>query len=294
MELSRPEKSGFNIFNMTGLGPGTAEIRTSEITTSDGAVYNSARRPARNIVLTLRFLAEPTVEEVRQKSYKYFPIKRPLTLLVETDKRLAEITGYVESNDPVIFEKNEYTQISIICPNPDFFSAGSDGNNITVFYGVEPMFDFPFANESLSDYLLIMGEIRNEQEQLIYYSGDSEIGVTIYINAIGEASNIIIYNVGTRETMSINTNRLATMTGVTSPSGYGVLAGDQIIISTIRNAKSIRLLRDGIYTNILNCLEKKTSWFQLARGDNIFAFDAESGATNLEFRIENRTVYEGV
>ena len=294
MTLEKPGESGFNIVDIAGLGPGKAEIRTTDITTNDGSLYNSARLPARNIVITIRFMFSPTVEDARQRSYKFFPIKKELTLLFETDNRLAEITGYTEANEPAIFQQDEHTQISIICPNPYFYSAGPDGNNVTIFYGVEPMFEFPFSNESLTNYLLILGEIRNKQEEKVYYSGEAEVGVTIIINAIDEASNIVIYNVGTREVMRINTERIAALTGKRSPSGYGLLAGDEIIISTIKGAKSIQLLRGGIYTNILNCLEKNVDWFQLAQGDNIFAFDAEHGATNLGFRIENRTRYGGI
>lgn len=39
---------------------------------------------------------------------------------------------------------------------------------------------------------------------------------------------------------------------------------------------------------------KNTDWFTLAKGDNIFAFTADSGVTNLQFRIENKVIYEGV
>ena len=39
-------------------------------------------------------------------------------------------------------------------PNPFFYSAGEDGVNTTIFYGVEPLFEFPFSNESLYECLL--------------------------------------------------------------------------------------------------------------------------------------------
>jgi hypothetical protein len=88
--------------------------------------------------------------------------------------------------------------------------------------------------------------------------------------------------------MKIDTDRLELMTG--DP----IIAGDDIFISTIKGQKSVTLLREGVYTNILNCLDKNADWFQLVRGDNVFAFTAETGGTNLQFRIENQTVYEGV
>ena len=148
--------------------------------------------------------------------------------------------------------------------------------------------EFPFSNESLKDPLLEMGEIKNETEQVVVYNGDAEIGVTITIHAIGEASNITIYNTGTREVMRIDTDKLEKFTG------SGIIAGDEIIICTVKGNKSITLLRNGKTTNILNCLDKNADWFQLAKGDNIFAYTAEYGSTNLQFKIENRIVYEGV
>lgn len=288
LNLARPEESGFVVKSVTGLGPGTANINTTEVSTNDGGLYNSSRLSTRNIVITLGFLWKDSIEDVRQKSYKYFPIKKKLTLLIETDNRQAEIEGYVETNDPNIFSKEEGADISIICPNPFFYSSGADGSNTTVFYGIDPMFEFPFSNESLYDALLEMGSIQNQHEKVVTYNGDAEIGVTITIHAIGEASNITIYNTGTREIMKIDTEKLSALTG------SGIIAGDDIVICTVKGNKSIKLLRSGKTTNILNCLDKNTDWFQLAKGNNIFAYTAQSGSSNLQFKIDHRVIYEGV
>ena len=56
---------------------------------------------------------------------------------------------------------------------------------------------------------------------------------------------------------------------------------------------AIVLFMNGIYTNILNCLDKDSDWFQLSKGDNIFAYVVEEGTTNVQFKIENRTAFEG-
>ena len=288
LDLARPEESGFAVKSITGLGPGTASINATEIATTDGSLVNSARLSSRNIVISLRFLWKDSIEDVRQLSYKYFPIKRKVKLLIETDNRMAEIEGYVESNDPNIFSKEEVTDISIICPNPFFYSAGEGGVNTTVFYGIEPAFEFPFSNESLSEGLLEFSYIRNQMEQIVRYDGDAEIGVTITIHAVGEASNITIYNTGTREIMFIDTDKLASLTG------SGIVARDDIVICTEKGRKSISLLREGKTTNILNCLSKDSDWFQIVKGDNVFAYTAETGGSNLQFKIENRVIYEGV
>ena len=96
--------------------------------------------------------------------------------------------------------------------------------------------DKPFSNESLTESLIEFGEIKNETEQTVYYSGDAEIGVVITIHAIGNVRNITIYNTGTREVMRIDTDKLEQLTG------SGMVAGDEIIISTIKGDKSITLL----------------------------------------------------
>lgn len=288
LELARPEQSGFIVKSVEGLGPAKGNVNTVEVSTNDGGVFNSARLSIRNPVLDLVFLetATETIEDIRHKSYKYFPVKKKVKLLIETDNRISEIDGYVEHNEPAIFSSQEGCQISIICPYPYFYSAGE--SNITIFSGIEPLFEFPFENESLVTNLLEMGEIQNSAEQVITYNGDAEIGVTIIIYAIGDASNVTIYNAGTREVMRIDTDKLAALTG------EGIVAGDEITIKTTKGDKSITLLRGGVTTNILNCLDKNADWFQLVKGDNVFVYTAETGNSNLQFRIENRVIYEGV
>lgn len=291
LELGKPDISGFLIKSITGLGPAKANVNTTEVSTNDGSLFNSARLSQRNIVLDMVFINTvygESIEDLRQKSYKYFPLKKSVELTIETDNRYVKTTGYVESNEPNIFSSQEGTQISIICPDPYFYSAGEDGNNVTNFYSIDPMFEFPFSNESLDKPLLVFGEIQIKTEGVITYHGDSEIGVMIYIHAIGPATNINIYNTETREVMRINTEKISSLTG------KGIVASDDIVINTAKGEKSITLIREGVSYNILNCLDKNTDWFTLAKGDNIFAFTADSGVTNLQFRVENKVIYEGV
>lgn len=289
LDLARPELSGFAVTSVTGLGPGKAAINTTEMSTADGGIFTSSRLPSRNIVLSLMYLWKNSIEDTRQRSYKYFPIKKKVTLLFETDNRKAEIEGYVESNEPTIFSKSEGSDISIICPNPFFYSAGDNGVQTTIFNGVEPLFEFPFSNESLTEPVIEMGSVYTRLSgQTISYKGDAEIGVTINIHAIGEASNVSIHNTRTGEVIHIDTDKLAAFTG------SGIIAGDDIVICTVKGNKSVTLTRNGETINILNCLGKNPNWFQLTKGDNIFVYAADNGASNLQIVFMNRIIYEGV
>lgn len=288
MELTDPEKSGFVIRFIDGLGPPKANVEMTEMSLMDGAVYNSARAQSRNIVISLGFLLlNETVEDVRQKAYKYFPLKHRVDILIETDNRSCETYGYVESDSPDIFSKDSGSIISILCP---FSYLLSTEINSTIFATIDSNFEFPFSNESLTLKLLEFSIINGYTTQTINYSGDAEIGMVMYIHAIGNVENVEIFKLEPEpvESIKIDTDRLTALTG------EGFHSGDDIVISTIKGNKYAILLRDGEEINILNCLDKYPDWIQLSRGDNIFTYTAESGITNLQFKIENQIAYEGI
>jgi hypothetical protein len=291
LDMGEPDISGFLIKSVTGLGPAKATVNTTEVATNDGSMFNSARLSQRNIVFQFVFVhstSGESIEDIRQKSYKYFPVKKNVTIYIRTDNRYVKTVGYVESNEPTIFSSQEGSQVSIICPDPYFYSAGEDGSNTTDFYSIEPMLEFPYSNESITEKLTMLSQINTTNEDVIIYKGDTDIGVTINIHAIGEASNISIYNRKTHESMYIDTSKFG------SSLTAGLIAGDSITICTLKGNKSITLTRNGTTYNILNCLGKNPDWFVLSTGDNVFLFTAETGMLNLQIQIQNETIYEGV
>lgn len=285
--LTRPDYyPGFVIQSIKGLGPEKATINTTDFSTTDGSLFNSARLLSRNIVMGLKFLPNPTIEHTRQLSYRYFPIKKKVTLLIETDNRKLMIDGYIESNEPNIFSKDEGTDISIICPDPYFYSPEK---NITSFYGVESLFEFPFASDDSS---LIFGDSYSYSERTINYDGTSEIGVIIKIKALkNRQENLSIRNNNNLGStyVTISNSRLIKYTG------SGIIEGDEITISTIKGNKYINLKRGGTTTNILNCLFT-IRWIQLSYGENNFRFynNVNEVEDNLDITIENQIIYEGV
>lgn len=277
--------NGLLITNIRGLGPVKANINMTDLATCDGGVFNSASQGSRNIVIEALFTTADTIEEARLLSYKFFPMKKPLTFRIETDNRIAETIGYVESNDPNPFSERSSVQISVLCESPYFLSPNKD---ITLFAGIDSLFQFPFENAHATNKLINFGEIVNKKANTVYYSGDGEVGCIIEIRAIGDVKNITMYNLRTRESMRIDTNKLASMTGA------GLIAGDMITINTNNGSKSAVLLRNGARTNIINTLGKTIDWFKLSKGDNLFGFIAEDGEENIQFRIISQVAYEGV
>jgi hypothetical protein len=285
LELESPEKSGFSVLDIDGLGPVKATINTSQLLSVDGSIFNSARVSERNITMKLRFMGSPTIEETRHLAYKFFPIKKNVDLKIVSDKRTALTSGYIEENDPDIFSNKEGTFISIICPE-----AFLRSENIveTVFSGTTSGFSFPFSNDSLISKEIIFGDLTLDTSASILYLGDADTGVKIFIHFIGPATGLSIYNVDRRETMDISSDKLVALTG------SGFIAGDDVEISTLKGNKTITLIRSGERINILNCLNVSADWFQIQKGDNLFTFTADTGQTNVQLKVQHQLLFEGI
>lgn len=130
VEVDNP--SGLIITSIDGLGPVKANVNMTELSTSDGSVFNSARQPERNIVINALFTHPTSIEEARLLTYKYFPVKEKVHLLIETDNRTVETDGYVESNEPDIFSEESGCQISILCEDSCFDDV--NGNISEIVY----------------------------------------------------------------------------------------------------------------------------------------------------------------
>ena len=293
LELAAPEKSGLWVKSIEGIGPGTATINVTSMASNDGGIFNSARSETRNIVLTLGMYdvnlkdSSWSIEKSRMLTYKYFPKKRNVTLLFQTDSRFAYIDGYVESNDPNIFDEQETTQISIICPDPNFYEAS--GQTYVRLARVVDLFEFPYSNESLSENLTIFGAVYNDITQaIITYDGEIETGINIKIRFTGSVTGFKMYNYETGEKIEISDSKLSqVVTG-------GLSNGDEVRICTIRGQKSAVLIREGTTYNILNSLGLHPDWFQIYKGDNIFAYTTKTGSGYVKVEMSYENAYEGV
>lgn len=289
LELRFPEKSGFLVKRVDGLGPTKATINTIKLATRDGSLYNSGHINERNIVFNLQLVNNSSfsdsIEDVRQRSYKYFPVKRMVELQIQTNTRVCKIVGYIETNEIDIFSREVSSQISIICPNPFFSDLES---TLLDFSSVASLFEFPFSNESLASPLIEISEILPNTLANIYYDGDVETGLLFKIHALGNVENITIYNETTLGTFKINTDVMVLLTDT------GIVNGDDIFISTVKGNKYALLFREGVYINILNFIDPDPEWFSLNKGDNVFGFIADSGIEHLQFKIEYTNLYEGV
>lgn len=296
MDIRYPEKSGFNITNITGITPMGAEIYSTPFGALDGGLFVGARVPSRNVVITMEMYEEQTetgevktIEDARLKMYNFFRIKDWVNLVFYTTNRVLQLLGYVESAETDIFSEKETATVSIVCVDPWFYS--SDYSQIS-FAGTMPAFTFPFSSVSGSEIpseLLVFGNISVDTRTDIMYYGDIQTGFNMSITFMGnEFHNIYFYNMGTRERMDIYTDQIEVLTG--TPLG----PGDELQISTISGQKSAYLLRNGDYKNVISIIDKNADWFQLTKGNNVFAFSSDAGVEDISISLNWRDAYAGI
>lgn len=269
--LDLSSERNFVITGIDGLTPPAASILTADVTAHDGSRYNSAKVGQRNIVIRLRLIRD--VEKMRILLYKYFRIKQWCKIYYSNDSRDVYCEGYVETFENDRFVMNNEVQISIICPSPWFKELDEIVFNMSQ---VLPTFEFPFAvEENGTEFSILYENILTE----VINSGDVDTGVLMELSAIGEVINPRIYNYDTREMIGLN---------------FTMMSGDLIKISTIKGNKYVKLIREGIETNIINRLMNKPDWFQLPVGSSNFTYDCTSGREFFAVKFIGQNLFEGV
>ena len=71
-------------------------------------------------------------------------------------------------------------------------------------------------------------------------------------------------------------------------------AGDVLTVSTGYGEKSVKLARGGVESDAFRYLDVDSSYLQLAVGDNLFRYSADTNAENLEVSIYHNNLYLGV
>lgn len=290
LDFDDPDSSGFAVTNVSGLGPGSVNINMSELSSMDGSIYISGRKASRNIVFTLIFMDSPSIEENRHKSYRFFQLNKPITMIFETDQRTLKILGYVESNEPTIFSSMEGSQISVICPEPYFYDSNGNVEIWTNNYAV-PCFRFPFINEYIERPTLKFSETFDEDGTFPYfYSGDVDTGFVMELELLSSNGfgDITIYNKTTGEELFIDSDVIQIITG----RFFG--NEDIITISTIPRKKNIYLSREGKKSNILSCVPIESKWPVLVPGENRIGYSSSLNKERIRMTLSHPILYQGV
>ena len=266
LSMSRPNDYGVHIKKIDGLGPVKANIYTSERPTMDGDRYISSSVDSRNIVLSLGFTSSNNVEETRHHVYRCCPVKEPVWLRFDTDQSTTYIIeGYVESNEPDIFSKDEGTTISVICPDPYFYSMETSKE--------------------------LQKDISADPSYKISNDGSIDVGASIYIQFHNDVKSVRIYDSDNESnSMTISAENV-------SDIGKTFRTGDILELCTIPGKKEISLRRNGKEYNIINSLGKYPTWLKIKRRATnrlTYSVDSSSSKDDVYVYVLYKIAYEGI
>lgn len=268
--LNLTQSPCYDVF-VTGLTPAGATINTSKIANMDGTVFNSSSINERNIVLTI--IPKGNIEKSRINLYRYIKSKQYIKIYFKNGARDVYIEGCVENVDGDLFTQKQKIQVSVLCPNPFF----KDIKEILyTFSNTVSSFEFEIA---LDETGVALSEMSVFTMINVFNSSDDETGVVIELQARDKVLEPTIYNTTTGEQFGV---------------AWEMERGDVIRINTRKGEKSLKLIRDGVESNIINKMLKGSKWFNLNAGDNIYTYSAAYGAENLNVEIKLQPIYEGV
>ena len=297
-ELTNPSKEGFAVVGIDGIGPLKADVNITDIASIDGGLFNSARIGTRNIVISLVYYydSDYDIEDLRHKSYRYFPPKKQCKLCFKTDTRELYIDGIIESNEVAIFKKQEGSQISIMCAQPFFYGLNKVYNQYNDF--AVPSFTFPFAHDIEDDSeKLLMGTILDYKLTEVVYSGDVDVGLVFSIDFksnINSNATIQIINGDTYVQNVISIAKLIKiMTGFIQDFN-AVKSGDSIKFSTVKGNKYVNFIHDNKEYNVLGSVTSNGDWLYLIPGMNRIRIDVSDTNAKMDVSSENRVYYNGV
>lgn len=259
LSLNIEEDDGpYQISSIEGLDPGKATLVSSNSAGADGAVFQSATRPPRNVKINLDLdpdFDETTYESARTELYKWFMPKAKIrqTYYMSTGLSL-NIDGIVESNDSPIFDEDPDVSVSLMCFDPDFI----DDQVVSLDWtSVDDITNLP-----------------------IEYPGTIDAGTIVTLHVNRNIDGFSIYN-----TVEEGLTYQLDFSGI-------LLNGDVLVISSLKGNKGITLTRAGISSSFLFGRSSQSSWINLENGTNQFRVFAEGDP--IPYTLEYAVRYGGL
>lgn len=250
------DSSGFRVADIQGLDPVKANLVSSSFANMDGEEYQSSRREARNVKLQIELDPDPetgdTVYGLRKEIYKFFMPKSEVTFrFYMSDGLEVDIVGRVESCETAMFTQEPAVDISVMCFKPDFYELTPELVPGTTTAGEVPI--------------------------TIEYAGSIETGIQLTLLVDRSLPDFSVYHVPPNdETKTMDFDN------------YPLIAGDVLVISTVRGAKGATLTRAGVTTSVLFGISPQSNWIELQPGTNTIRVAAEGADIPLSIQYINK------
>lgn len=269
--ISLSNNNDFHLTHIDGQTVAAASVASTVIGGVDGDTVSNMQADARTIVIDLRIKNGVDVEEAKRRILRVVKLKQSGSLVWEQNSRTVEIKGKVESVEMPRWENGIVMQITLHCSQPFWEDIENVVQQISEAINLHYFTDSATEMLFFPDDGIPFGEYDTARAKNFFNEGDVSVGLEIDIIALSTVTNPIIYD------------EAGNFFGV----GYAekplvMQSGDKIVITTHRGNKRVALNGESIFDRI----KPKSTWLQLATGDNRFAINSDDAALdNMVFSL---------
>lgn len=236
LQMDEDIAGNYQVADIEGLDPVKATLVSTSYAGSDGEEFQTAKLPARNIIIKLDLDPDfnpKTYTDLRGDLYSFFMPKSAVKLrFYLTSGLYVDINGIVESMSSALFEEDPTVEISVMCHKPDFI----DSRMVTV-----------------SGHT-----VASSTNTEIDYPGNVQAGTVLNLHVNRSVSGFTIYNLD-------EGGRLTQL-----DFSYALIAGDELVVSSLQGNKGITLTRASISSSVLYGRSAQSSWINFVEGLNQF------------------------
>ena len=266
------KNTDMRIIDIEGIEASSYTINTIS-SEQDGAIVTSEKVEPREITITGDIKKNENETANREKLIRFFNPKTTGELYITRNDKERKIQYRVSSFDFTTNKLYEYIDFTIVLESteePYFEDSKNRGNNLAL---ISPQFAFPLV--IMQDRKKIMGYRVYKPYMPLVNDGDKETGIEIIITAKrGQMKNIKL-TLNNSDYMQVNVT---------------LNQWDVLTINTNARKKSVTL--NG--TNIINKIDRNSTFFTLRKGKNILKYECEDGSTNIDIDVQFYRKFLGV
>lgn len=269
-ELTMNSKEEIHIIEITGIEASSYTINTSNAE-QDGTTVTSVKVEPREITIIGDIEKNDNDIANREKLIRFFNPKKEGEMYITRNKIKRKIKYRVSSLDFVtnkMYERIQFTIVLESTEEPYFSDEKNRGNYLTL---ISPQFTFPLAINPTK----IMGYRTFKPVMPIVNDGDKETGIEIIVTAKRGKMDNIKLTLNNKEYIKVNQT---------------LKQWDILKINTNARKKSITLNGE----NIINKIDRNSTFFSLRIGKNILKYECENGSTNIDIDVQFYRKYLGI
>lgn len=271
-EIEMNKNTDIKIIDIEGIEASSYTINTIS-SEQDGAIVTSTKIEPREITITGDIEKDKNETANRDKLIRFFNPRAIGEFYINRNNIERKIQYRVSSLDFATNKLYEYIQFTLVLEStedPYFEDANNRGNNLTL---ISPQFTFPLV--IMQERKKIMGYKVYKPYMPLVNDGDKETGLEIVITASrGQMKNI---------KLTLNDNEYIKVNQTLNQ-------WDVLTINTNPRKKSVTL--NG--TNIINEIDRNSTFFSIGIGKSILKYECEDGATNIDINVKFYRKFLGV